>query len=106
MVLVWPPTHASVQRDTLEIRALQQVCNYSQSSLFGHASDELDCSCFTVMTECEENECENGGTCQMLAGSIICTCPPHLTGVLCELRKHCHLFVHVITLHVYTSEAQ
>ena len=40
------------------------------------------------MTECEENVCENGGTCQMLAGSVICTCPPHLTGVVCELREY------------------
>ena len=46
-----------------------------------------------VMTECEENVCENGGTCQMLAGSVICTCPPHLTGVVCELCEYvsCHM---------------
>ena len=29
----------------------------------------------------------------MLAGSFICTCPPHLTGTRCVLRKN---FVHTI----------
>jgi hypothetical protein len=38
-----------------------------------------------VFTECERNVCEGGGTCQMLAGSFICTCPSHLTGSLCDL---------------------
>ena len=55
------------------------------------------------MTECEDNECENGGTCQMLAGSITCTCPPHLTGVLCELSKHYHKCVHIT---LYCSRLQ
>ena len=45
-------------------------------------------SVLAVKTECEENVCKNGGTCEMLAGSVICTCPPHLTGVVCELRKY------------------
>jgi hypothetical protein len=40
-----------------------------------------------VMTQCEENICGSGGTCQMLAGSIICTCPPHLTGTACDLLR-------------------
>ena len=46
------------------------------------------CFVISVITECEENVCENGGTCQMLAGSVICTCPPHLTGVECELCEY------------------
>ena len=43
---------------------------------------------YAVMTDCEENLCQSGGTCQMLAGSVICTCPPNVTGVLCELREY------------------
>ena len=37
-----------------------------------------------VERECEENLCENGGTCTVVASSTICTCPEEYTGVLCQ----------------------
>ncbi len=38
----------------------------------------------TVYTECPENPCKNGGTCQFHAGSFLCTCAPGFTGSLCQ----------------------
>ena len=34
-----------------------------------------------VFEECEENPCQNGGTCTMFAGDIICQCPEGLNTV-------------------------
>ena len=34
--------------------------------------------------ECEENICENGGTCKVVGVSTICTCPEGYTGLLCQ----------------------
>ena len=37
-----------------------------------------------VITECDINPCENGGTCQIRAGSYSCICPLENTGLLCS----------------------
>ena len=37
-----------------------------------------------VVMECEENPCENGGTCTRHVNDYTCTCPPRYTGYLCE----------------------
>ena len=38
----------------------------------------------SVYTECTQNPCRNQGTCQILAGSYLCTCTPEYTGDFCE----------------------
>ena len=38
------------------------------------------------MTECDGSPCENGGSCEIRAGSYICTCLPAYTGVNCQIR--------------------
>ena len=37
-----------------------------------------------VVGECEENLCENGGTCTLIGTSYVCSCPDGYSGVLCQ----------------------
>lgn len=37
-----------------------------------------------VFIECEDNICENGAGCKLLAGNYICVCLPGYTGAFCE----------------------
>jgi hypothetical protein len=52
-----------------------------------------------VFTECEENVCENGAGCKLLAGNFICECPPDYNGAFCEEKgttAHESYFIHLI----------
>ena len=40
-----------------------------------------------VISQCEQNPCENGGTCKKHALSYTCDCPPGYNGSLCENGK-------------------
>ena len=42
----------------------------------------------TVISQCEQNPCENGGTCKKHALSYTCDCPPGYNGSLCQNGKH------------------
>ena len=37
-----------------------------------------------VILECEENICENGGSCSIHAGDYRCDCPAGFSGFLCD----------------------
>ena len=37
-----------------------------------------------VIEECEENPCENGGSCTKHVSDYLCTCLPGYTGTLCQ----------------------
>lgn len=39
-----------------------------------------------VISQCEENPCENGGTCRKHALSYTCVCPPGFNGSLCQFQ--------------------
>ena len=41
-----------------------------------------------VISQCEQNPCENGGTCKKHALSYTCDCPPGYNGSLCQNGKH------------------
>ena len=84
MVCVWQQTHATVLKDTQVKHALSQVSNII---IVISGFTIIHPNSFTVLSECDDNPCESGGSCQILAGSIICTCPPGLTGILCESCK-------------------
>ena len=43
--------------------------------------------CVADVDECISNPCPNGATCNDLDGRFTCTCPSHLTGSRCEVRK-------------------
>ena len=40
-----------------------------------------------MIEECEENPCENGGTCTKHMNGSLCTCPPGYTGTLCQSKN-------------------
>ena len=50
-----------------------------------------------VFEECEENPCQNGGTCTMFAGDIICQCPEGLNtvGSFCQTSTGLYQHTHV-----------
>ncbi len=41
----------------------------------------------SVIEECPNNPCQNGGTCSKQGSSITCTCTTEFTGLLCEERS-------------------
>ena len=90
MVCVWPQTLVSVPRDMLVTPVQLQVCQFNFPAV---CLRFMSYFFIAVFTECEENVCEGGGTCQMLAGSFICTCPPRLTGTRCDLCKEKNNFM-------------
>lgn len=55
-------------------------CNYVQTIVF---------------SECEENPCQNGGTCQRHVLDYHCQCPPSTSGDFCE---------NIITTSTYTVQ--
>ena len=42
------------------------------------------CSFNVVFSDCEENPCQNGGSCTRHVLDYSCTCPPSHTGDFCE----------------------
>ena len=45
---------------------------------------------FADINECDINLCKNGGSCEDLVNSFICTCPPGYDGTSCEIGKCLH----------------
>lgn len=43
-------------------------------------------TCSPVYMECEDNICENGAGCKLLARSYICVCQPGYVGAFCERK--------------------
>lgn len=37
------------------------------------------------VTLCPTNICQNGGTCYVVLGTSVCTCPPNWTGTTCNI---------------------
>ena len=50
---------------------------------------------FTVYTECEMNQCENGGSCVKLGVSYTCACTDDYSGSLCEAFSKKNVSMHV-----------
>ena len=56
---------------------MNDTCSCSEG-FSGETCDE------SIVSECAENVCENGGTCTLVATSSVCTCPDGYTGLLCQ----------------------
>jgi len=44
---------------------------------------------YLVYTQCDIDQCQNGGTCVKLGVSYMCNCLAGYTGILCETGKNC-----------------
>ena len=72
---------------------LAVICNPPCVNGVCVANDSCSCSdgfngssCEVALTQqCPlPNPCQNGGECNIVGSSTVCTCPPEWTGLLCE----------------------
>ena len=61
----------------------------------------------TVISQCEQNPCENGGTCRKHVLSYTCECLPGYNGSLCQLGEwEMKLVDHTVWDHSLTSSCK
>ena len=89
-------TLASVQKATLERLALRKVTAHleivcsvpvhtcTHGTLSSSVMDNCKAYFSAVVLDCEENICENGGTCSRHVNDYSCDCPAGYSGILCD----------------------
>jgi len=74
-------THANVRLDTQAVTALHEVnCYTIKKPLY-----ILFYAYCSVISVCDENPCQFGGTCSRLGVQNTCDCPPATSGDFCEI---------------------
>ena len=96
LVRVCQTTLASVQKATLERLAprkvtahLEIVCSVpvhtcTHETFSSSVMDSCKAYFSAVVLACEENICENGGTCSRHVNDYSCDCPAGYSGILCD----------------------
>ena len=51
---------------------------------------------YVVYEDCEQNLCQNGGTCQIIAGDYLCICAAGFTGLDCGRLNYKYIIIHYI----------
>ena len=46
------------------------------------------CPLYFVVTDCDEAPCMNGGTCLARENELVCVCPVHYTGQICQTCEY------------------